>query len=119
MTDFHELFMVKMKKMINKKTGGIFLVVYVTYGSLVYTDNKKIVSCLLPRLTASYHICNQGGSKHGRRTFGIFYEDCYARDILRSVCNICLELLAKFYPVPSTAVVGQWIKRWTTDHRVV
>ena len=38
---------------------------------------------------------NMGGalleSKHGRRTFGIFYEDCYARDILRFVCNICLE----------------------------
>ena len=33
----------------------------------------------------------QGGSKHGRRTFGIFCEDCYARDILRFVCNICLE----------------------------
>ena len=42
---------------------------------------------------------NHGGSKHGWRTFGIFYEDCYA-----------------LHPVVSTA---QWIRRWTTDHRVV
>ena len=37
--------MVKINKMIKKKTGGIFLVVYVMYGSLVYTDNTKTVSC--------------------------------------------------------------------------
>ena len=43
MTDFHELFMVKINKMIKKKPGGIFLVVYVIYGSLVYTDSKKTV----------------------------------------------------------------------------
>ena len=45
MTDFHKLFMVKITKMIKKKTGGIFLVVYVIYGSLVYTDSKKL--CLV------------------------------------------------------------------------
>ena len=33
---------------VNKKTGASFLVVYVIYGSFVYTDSKKIVSCLLP-----------------------------------------------------------------------
>ena len=33
---------------------------------------------------------DHGGSKHGRLTFGIFYEDCYVRDIPRFVCNICL-----------------------------
>ena len=54
MTDFHKLFLVKIKKIIKKKTGGIFLVVYVIYGSLVYTDSKKVVSCFLPRLPASY-----------------------------------------------------------------
>ena len=43
MTDFHKLFLVKINKMIEKKTGGIFLVIYVIYGSLVYTDNKKTV----------------------------------------------------------------------------
>ena len=49
MTDFHKLFMAKIDKMIKKKTaGGIFLVVYVIYGSLVYTESKKTVSCLLP-----------------------------------------------------------------------
>ena len=30
----------------------------------------------------------QGGSKQGRRTFGVSYEDCYAREISRFVCNI-------------------------------
>ena len=39
---------VKMNKMIHKKTGSSFLVVYVIYVSLVYTDSKKTVSCLLP-----------------------------------------------------------------------
>ena len=51
MTDFHKLFMVKIvNKMIKKETDGILLVVYVIYDSLVYTDTKKTVSCLLPRL---------------------------------------------------------------------
>ena len=48
MTDFHKLLMVKIKKMIKKKTGGIFVVVYVIYNSLLYTGSKKAVSCLLP-----------------------------------------------------------------------
>ena len=43
MSDFHKLFMVKMNNMIKKKTGASFLVVYVIYGSLVYTDSKKTV----------------------------------------------------------------------------
>ena len=43
MTDFHKLFMVKINKMIKKKTGASFLVVYIIYGSLVYTDSKKTV----------------------------------------------------------------------------
>ena len=38
---------VRMNKMIHKKTGASFLVVYVIYVSLVYTDSKKTVSCLL------------------------------------------------------------------------
>ena len=43
MTDFHKLFIVKMNKIIDKKTGVSFLVVYVIYVSLVYTDSKKTV----------------------------------------------------------------------------
>ena len=43
MTDFHKLFVVKINKMIKKKAGASFLVVYVIYGSLVYTDRKKTV----------------------------------------------------------------------------
>ena len=39
---------IKMNKMIHKKTGASFLVVYVIYVSLVYTDSKKTASCLLP-----------------------------------------------------------------------
>ena len=38
--------LVKMNKMINKKTGPSFLVVYVIYVSLVYTDSKKAASSL-------------------------------------------------------------------------
>ena len=42
---------VKMNKMIHKKTGASFLVVYVIYVSLVYTDSKITASCLFPRPT--------------------------------------------------------------------
>ena len=38
---------VKMNKMIYKKTGASFLVGYVIYVSLVKTDSKKTASCLL------------------------------------------------------------------------
>ena len=48
MTDFHKLFMVKINIMIKKKTEASLLVVYVIYGSLVYTDSKKIVLFTLP-----------------------------------------------------------------------
>ena len=51
MTDFHELFMVKISKVI-KKTGASFLVVYVIYGSLVYTESSKTVLFTPP--TASF-----------------------------------------------------------------
>ena len=55
MTDFHKLFMVKIIKMIEKKTGAsFFLGVYTIYGSLVHIDSKKTVSCLLPRLPVSH-----------------------------------------------------------------
>ena len=40
---------VKMNKTIHKKTGAFFLVIYVIYVSLVYTDSKKTASCLFPR----------------------------------------------------------------------
>ena len=39
---------IKTNKMTHKKTGASFLVVYVFYVSLVYTDSKKTASCLLP-----------------------------------------------------------------------
>ena len=58
MTDFHKLFIVKLNKIIHEKTGASFLVTYVIYVSLVYTDSKKTVSCLLPQLSTSYHLCN-------------------------------------------------------------
>ena len=43
---------VKMNKMIHKKTGASFLVVYVIYVSLVYTEN-----CVMFTLP-TYHLCN-------------------------------------------------------------
>ena len=52
MTDFHKLFIVKINKMIKKKTGGVFLVMYVIYGSLVHTDSKKV--CLFTPSTAGF-----------------------------------------------------------------
>ena len=61
---------VRMNKMIHKKTGTSFLVVYVIYVSLVYTDSMKTVSCSLPRHTifATFGrqlnfllVCIQGG----------------------------------------------------------
>ena len=42
---------VKVNKMIHKKTGASFLAIYVIYVSLAYTDSKKTASCLLPRHT--------------------------------------------------------------------
>ena len=42
---------VKMNKIIHKKTGTSFLVVYVIHISLVYTDSKITASCILPRHT--------------------------------------------------------------------
>ena len=62
MTDFHKLFMVNMNRMIKKKAGGIFLVVQVIYGSLVYTDSKETVSSLFPLLPASYHYATIRGN---------------------------------------------------------
>ena len=56
MIDFHKLFMVKMNKMIKKETEGIFLVVFVITGSLVYTDSKKTVFCSLLSLPYNYRI---------------------------------------------------------------
>ena len=52
MTGFQKLFMVKINKMIKKITVASHLVVYVIYGSLVYTDSKKIV--LFTHPTASF-----------------------------------------------------------------
>ena len=43
MTDYHKLFMVKINKMIKKKTETSLLVIYVIYGSTVYRDSKKTV----------------------------------------------------------------------------
>ena len=52
MTDFHKLFVVKINKVIKKKTGAPFVVLCVIYGSLVCTDSKKTV--LFTPLTAGF-----------------------------------------------------------------
>ena len=45
---------VKINKMIHKKTWASFLVVYVIYVSLVYIDSKKLRHVYSP----TYHLCN-------------------------------------------------------------
>ena len=42
---------VKINKIIHRKTGASFLVVYIIHVSLLYTDSKETASCLLPRHT--------------------------------------------------------------------
>ena len=54
----------------------------------------------------------QGGSKHGRCTFGIFHEDCYARSLPRFVCN-------NFHHYLLLAVIAQMVRGWAMDPRVV
>ena len=50
MTDFHKLFMVKINKMIKKKTGVIFLIAYLICGSLVFPGClKKMYTKLIKR----------------------------------------------------------------------
>ena len=46
---------VKMNKMIDKETEASFLVVYVIYVSLVYTDSKENCVMFTPH---AYHLCN-------------------------------------------------------------
>ena len=52
MTHYHKLFMVKINKMIKKKTETSMLVIYVIYGSTVYRDSKKTV--LLTAMIAGF-----------------------------------------------------------------
>ena len=51
----------------------------------VHLHPQGNASC--PRLGSSNPMFNQGGSKNGRRTLKIFWEDWYAREISRFVCN--------------------------------
>ena len=55
-------YIIKMNKMIRKKTGASFLVVYVIYVSLVYTDSKKAASGYL----YAYKAAKGGGGGGGR-----------------------------------------------------
>ena len=52
---------------------------------------KDLVKKITVLNDKKFRACNQGGSKHGRPTFGVPYEDCYAGEISRFVCNICLR----------------------------
>ena len=65
-------------------------------------------------LSGSRFQSEQGGSKHGRRTSGISYEDYYAREISRFVCNIYLfAIINKNFNKSFTPVraVAQWVRR--------
>ena len=65
------------------------------------------------------NVC-QGRSKQGRLTLGISYEDCYAQEISHIVCKISVcdnEQNFKIYF--STLAVAQWVRDWSSGHRVV
>ena len=55
----------------------------------IWNDNLKLV--VEARCEKVSGDSNQGGSKHGRCTFGISCEDCHAQEISRFVGNICLR----------------------------
>ena len=58
---------------------------------------SRNVACRVGMWVIGYELSTRGGaivwkkgeSKHWRLTFGVSYEDCYAREISRFVCNIC------------------------------
>ena len=80
----HEKSTVKMNKMIHKKTGASFLVVYAIYVSLVYTDSKKTASCLLPRHTIFATFGRQLKCTHTGRFISVPL--CSGQSELASVC---------------------------------
>ena len=55
------------------------------------TQPVVLVNCLKSLIFHDWNDLCQGGSKHGRCTFEISYEDGYAQEISRSVCNISLR----------------------------
>ena len=59
-------------------------------GTIQHAESSTCWIWHLPETTFSY-MFDQGGSKHGRLTFGISYGDCYAQEISRFICNICLQ----------------------------
>ena len=78
---------VKMNKMIHKKTGASFLVVYVIYDSLVYTDSKKTASCLLldiPSLQLLKGKLNMPTCTHTGRFISVSL--CSGQSELASIC---------------------------------
>ena len=73
---------VKMNKMIHKKTRASFLDVYVIYVSLVYTDSKKTVSCFLPRHTIF--------ANFGRHAYRAVYVCFIMLQLVRIQGGLCL-----------------------------
>ena len=63
--------------------------------------------------------CIQGGSKHGRRTFGISFEDCYVRRSRVSSAISVYDNLLNFQIGFSTVGVAQWVRRWNSGHRMM
>ena len=79
---------VKINKMIHKKTGASFFVVYVIYVNLVYTDSKKTASCLLPRHTIFATFGRQLKCLLVRTHTGRFISVslCFGQSRLASIC---------------------------------
>ena len=80
---------VKMNKMIHNKTGVSFLIVYIIYVSLVYSDSKKTASCLLPRHTIFATFVRQLKCLLVRRKGGLYLFH-YALDSLNSLVFVFL-----------------------------
>ena len=81
---------IKMNKMIHNKTGASFLVVYVIYVSLVYTDSRKTASCLLPRHTIVATFGRQIKMPTCRHTGQFIYVPlCPGQSEWASICLFC------------------------------
>ena len=97
---------VKMNKMIHKKTGASFLVVYVIYVSLVYTDSKKTASCLLPRHTIFATFGRQLKYLFVRRQ-GSLYQFHYVLDNLNWLLLVlCIQIARKLRHVYSPDILS-------------
>ena len=71
--------------------------------------NCTNTNCHLDKVTL-FNVSDQGGSKHGLRTFGICYEDCYAGGNLAFRLQYLFAIINKMSKIGfSTVAVAQWL----------